>query len=163
MLPTDESPPLVIRALRKVLPLVTFLFCAALIWALHRWFPDAQWQFPHARRIARLLAVAGSGLGFGGILAFLRARTSLLPNHPERAATLVTTGIYRVSRNPMYAGLLLVLVAEVIYLGTTPGLLVLPIFIEVLQRWQIRPEEEALRAKFGADYAVYARRTRRWL
>ena len=63
----------------------------------------------------------------------------------------------------MYVGLLLVLIAEVVYMNTIPGVMALPLFVAVLQRWQIRPEEEALRAKFGADYAVYARRTRRWL
>ena len=124
--------------------------------------------FPRLRNgwrvwMARLVATVGGIFGVGGIMAFLRAHTSLLPNHPERAATLVTTGIYRVSRNPMYAGLLLALMAEVIYLGTIPGLLVLPIFVEILQRWQIRPEEQALRAKFGEAYAAYVRRTRRWL
>ncbi len=163
MLPTDESPPLVIRALRKVLPLVTFLFCAAMIFTLSRLFPGATWHLPHARWVARLVATVGGIFGVSGIMAFLRARTSLLPNHPERAATLVTTGIYRVSRNPMYVGLLLVLIAEVVYMNTIPGVMALPLFVAVLQRWQIRPEEEALRAKFGADYAVYARRTRRWL
>lgn len=163
MLPTDESPPIVIRALRKVLPLVTFLFCAAMIFALSRLFPGATWHLPHARWVARLVATVGGIFGVGGIMAFLRARTSLLPNHPDRAAILVTTGIYHVSRNPMYAGLLLVLAAEVVYLNTIPGVLALPLFVGILQRWQIRLEEEALRAKFGADYAVYARRTRRWL
>lgn len=163
MPPTDVPPTLVIRALRKVLPLVTFLFCAVMIFALSRLFPGATWLLPHARWVARLVATVGGIFGVGGIMAFLRARTSLLPNHPERATTLVTTGIYRVSRNPMYAGLLLVLIAEVIYLGTTPGLLVVPLFVAVLQRWQIRPEEKALRAKFGAAYTAFARRTRRWL
>ncbi len=163
MPPTAVSPTLVLRTLRKVLPLVTFLFCAALIFALSRICPGATWHAPHARWMARLVATVGGIFGVGGIMAFLRAHTSLLPNHPERAATLVTTGIYRVSRNPMYAGLLLALMAEVIYLGTIPGLLVLPIFVEILQRWQIRPEEQALRAKFGEAYAAYVRRTRRWL
>lgn len=96
------------------------------------------------------------------MLRFRRQGTTVTPLHPEQASALVTGGLYRLSRNPMYLGLLCWTMALACYLG---GLWVWlgPLLLwGWLSRWQIVPEERALQARFGDGYADYCRRVRRW-
>ena len=83
--------------------------------------------------------------------------------HPDRSAALVAGGIYRSSRNPMYLGFLLLLAAWACWLANPLALAGLPAFVLYLNRFQIAPEERALRARFGDAYDGYARAVRRWL
>jgi protein-S-isoprenylcysteine O-methyltransferase Ste14 len=86
------------------------------------------------------------------------------PTRPERASALVTTGIYSVTRNPMYVGMLLVLVAWGLFLASAAGLILAPVaFALYLDRVQIPREERALANAFGDGYRAYASRVRRWL
>jgi protein-S-isoprenylcysteine O-methyltransferase Ste14 len=85
------------------------------------------------------------------------------PRTPAAASSLVVGGIYRVTRNPMYLGFLLVLLALALYLGTLTAFVVLPLFVVYLNEFQIKPEESALRARFGSAFDSYASRVRRWL
>ena len=107
---------------------------------------------PHARRIC-----------LAGVRAFQRARTTVNPINPAASTALVVNGIYRVTRNPMYLGFALLLLALAMYLGKLSGLLLVPLFMAYLQHFQIRPEERALQAKFGALFVAYCRQVRRWL
>ena len=111
---------------------------------------------------ALALAAAGGALALAGVWAFARSRTTVNPLAPQRARALVTGGVYRYTRNPMYLGMLLALAGWAVWLGNAAALLALPLFVAVLNTLQIRPEEAALRARFGADYARYAQRVRRW-
>jgi protein-S-isoprenylcysteine O-methyltransferase Ste14 len=76
---------------------------------------------------------------------------------------VVTSGIYRLSRNPMYLGFLLALAGWTVFLGNIIALALLPLFVAHMNAFQIKPEERALLAKFGPAYAQYMRTTRRWL
>ena len=97
------------------------------------------------------------------IAAFVRAGTTINPVQIDRASRLVTGGIYRVTRNPMYVALALLLLGLALFLGR-PWLLVGPLaFVLYTTRFQIRPEERAMQARFGADYDAYRARVRRWL
>jgi protein-S-isoprenylcysteine O-methyltransferase Ste14 len=82
---------------------------------------------------------------------------------PESSSSLVVSGIYKLTRNPMYLGLLLVLLGWAIYLTNVLVFLLLPAFILYINRFQIAPEERALTALFGQEFAAYKSRTRRWL
>jgi protein-S-isoprenylcysteine O-methyltransferase Ste14 len=97
------------------------------------------------------------------VLAFRRAQTTVNPLTPQATSSLVTTGIYRYSRNPMYVGLLFVLAGWGCYLANGLALLVLPLFVASMTRWQIIPEERFMAAKFGAEFEAYKRSVRRWL
>ena len=147
----------------KVPPVGVFLLCAGAIWLAHAFCPGADVHLPGRRYLVLLLGGAGGILGAGGVAMFLCARTTVHPECPERAARLVTTGIYRFSRNPMYTGLLFALAAEAVHFGNAAGCLLLPVFVAYMNRFQIVPEERALRNKFGAAYDAFARATRRWL
>ena len=83
--------------------------------------------------------------------------------HPEAASAIVTVGIYRFTRNPMYLGFLLLLIAWAVFLGNIVSALMPLLFIAYMNRFQIAPEERALHARFGVPYETYLRSVRRWL
>ena len=122
-------------------------------------------QMPATLRLAACLALALVGLAFSvaGIVAFRRARTTVNPTTPEAASALVSSGIYGVTRNPMYVGLSFVLVAWAVYLASAWALLGVLAFMLYIGRFQIVPEERALSKRFGAEYASYQAKVRRWL
>lgn len=116
-----------------------------------------------------LLAEIGIGIAqFSAIVAvlafgsFWRARTTINPLDPSRASVLVTGGIFRVTRNPMYLSLLLLLVAYAVRLGSWVEWLGPAVFAAYVTRFQIVPEERILAAKFGTAFLAYKTRTRRW-
>jgi protein-S-isoprenylcysteine O-methyltransferase Ste14 len=112
---------------------------------------------------ALTIALAGGGFSLAGVISFRRARTTVNPMKPETTSSLVCSGIYRVSRNPMYVGLLFVLVAWAVFLSSAWALLGPLAFVLYINRLQIAPEERVLSAMFGTDYSAYKSRVRRWL
>jgi len=116
-------------------------------------------------RLPATIALAAVGLLFmiSGVMAFRSARTTINPVDIEAASALVTGGVFRRTRNPMYVGFTLLLLAWALYLAAPWTLLGVAVFIAFIQRFQILPEERVMRAKFGEAYAQYAVRVRRWL
>jgi protein-S-isoprenylcysteine O-methyltransferase Ste14 len=108
-----------------------------------------------------LLVVAGEVLAFTGVATMLRHHTTLAPSH--QVSAMVTSGPYRLSRNPMYAGLTVAYAGVALWMGTWWPLLALPVCVMLTQRLVIEPEEVYLGGLFGAHYADYQRRVRRWL
>ena len=147
----------------RVPPPVVVVAGALAMWLLR---PEAPGPWPgRAWRVttATVLAVAGCGVALAAVEHFRRARTTVNPLRPEKAARIVTSGIYGYSRNPMYLGMLLVLAACAAAYGGAASLLVLPAFVAYLTRFQIVPEERALQVRFPDEFADYCRRVRRWL
>jgi protein-S-isoprenylcysteine O-methyltransferase Ste14 len=107
--------------------------------------------------------VVGFLLAFSGIAAFRCARTTIDPHRPEAASSLVVGGVYRYTRNPMYLGLTMLLLAWTLYLAVPAALAGPLLFAAYITRFQIIPEERVLAQKFGADYAAYLRKVRQWL
>ena len=116
-----------------------------------------------AAAMAGVLAVLGFVTAGVGIVAFLWFETTVNPHHPERSSTLVTSGVFALTRNPMYLGLALLLAAWAFRLGSLPSLIFVSVFMAYLQRFQIEPEERQMQASFGEEFEGYARRVRRWL
>lgn len=143
-------------------PLVAASFAVAM-WALARWFPVLDLSFPGQRLAAGLVLLAGLAIVVFAIAKFARARTTVDPLHPEAASALVTGGIFRLTRNPMYLGMALVLAAWALRLGDGGSALLLAGFVAYIARFQISPEERALRVRFGEDFEDYRRRVRRWI
>jgi protein-S-isoprenylcysteine O-methyltransferase Ste14 len=112
---------------------------------------------------AIVLVLIGLGFDFAGVVNFLQSRTTINPLRPHKAAVLVTRGIYRITRNPMYVGLALLLVAWAVFWGSLWGFLGPVLFVVYMNRLQIGPEERVLRGIFGEAYDAYAARVRRWL
>lgn len=107
------------------------------------------------------LVLAGLGLMLAAVPQFLRRGTTVVPHRPPSA--LVTGGIYRISRNPIYLGDVLLLAGFVLIWGAWPSLVLVPLLAFVLQRRFILPEEARLQAAFGDDFRAYRARVRRWL
>ena len=147
----------------RIPPPVIGLLCALLMWT----------SAPHVAPViakdslrlagAAAFALAGIAVDIAGILSFRAARTTVNPLQPDRASSLVVRGIFRYSRNPMYLGMALVLVAWAVWLARPLLLLGVVAFVLYMNRFQIAPEERAMARIFGEDYVEYRRRVRRWL
>lgn len=146
----------------KIPPPVVGLVLALAAWLLS---PDWSWaQVGLERRaLAGLLALAGLALDLNGVHAFWRARTTVNPLRPARASSLVIAGAYRVTRNPMYLGMALLIGSLAVLFGTVPALAAPVLFVAFITRFQIIPEERAMAARFGDAYHAYCQRVRRWL
>lgn len=147
----------------KVPPVVQVAILAAAIWLIAEAFPSWAYAFPGQSLVAACLAAMGIAFGFAGIAAFRRAHTTVDPVHPAKAGSLVATGVYRISRNPMYLGMLLLLAAWSVFVANLLAPAALPVFVLYMNRFQIIPEERALRAKFDGEFETYEKSVRRWL
>jgi protein-S-isoprenylcysteine O-methyltransferase Ste14 len=147
----------------KVPPPVVGFLVATLMWLASWAVPALQFEIPARRFVAAGLALTGVVISIMGVASFRRARTTVNPMKPESSSSLVVSGVYRISRNPMYVGFFLVLLGWAVLLSNVLAFVVLPAFIVYMNRFQIRPEEAALAAVFGEDYVAYGSRVRRWL
>jgi len=143
-------------------PIVAVLTSAGM-WMLAHWWPLLKFQIPSPLLTGLAVAIVGGLVSGAGAREFKRAKTTVNPLHPERASSVVTAGIYRFTRNPMYLGILLVLLGCFLAFGGVSAVLGLPAFIWYISRFQIAPEERILQAKFGGEYYEYMARVRRWL
>ena len=152
------------HALDLKIPPPLVALCVALLMWFTSWIV-APADVPRLLRVGAALTLLVVGLGFdvAGLAAFLRARTTINPLRPAATSVLVVSGVYRITRNPMYVGLLLVLLGWATYLGNGMAYLPAPLFVFYIGRFQIVPEERMLADKFGAEFAVYRTRVRRWL
>lgn len=146
-------------------PPVWFLLTAAAVWLIAQ--VDREWKFIFtgtAELVGVALALIGVGIALDALGGFARESTTVNPHTPGESSTIVTKGMYRFSRNPMYLGLVLLVAALALWLSSLAALVVGPAFLVlVLTRFQILPEERALSAKFGAEYDAYRNRVRRWI
>ena len=139
----------------KVPPPVVALVAALGMWVISRLTFDFEMDVGVRAAVAVIIALMGGAFDVAGIAAFRRAKTTLNPMNPEAASSLVTGGIYRVTRNPMYVGLLFVLVAWAAFLWAPWAILGAVIFVAYMNRFQIGHEERALLGAFGDVYARY--------
>jgi len=145
----------------RIPPPLVMLLCGAMGYAAAHAWPWPALLVPGW--VAVLVGLAGLGLNLLPKLAFRRARTTVNPLRPAAATSLVTGDIYRHTRNPMYLGQALVLLGGVLWLGSAAALLVVPLFVGWITRFQILPEERVLADRFGEEYAAFRRGVRRWL
>lgn len=151
------------RALElKVPPLALSVIFAGAMWlasvGLPGWGVAIRWR----SALAGLLAGAGAAVAAAGVVAFRRHSTTVNPTQPGSASVIVSSGVYRVSRNPMYLGFALTLAGWSCLLANGAAMLLLA-FIAYMNRFQIEPEERALNARFGCQYLAYQKTVRRWI
>ena len=147
----------------KIPPPVVALFVAVAMWGVS--LGDVMLEEPAFVRLALALVLAAVGVAFSisGIVEFRRAKTTVNPTKPEAASSVVTSGVFRITRNPMYVGMVVILFAWAVFLSSFWAPFGPVAFILYIQRFQIAPEERVLSAMFGAEYAAYKARVRRWL
>lgn len=147
----------------KIPPAVVTLIIAAAMWWIDEYL-DLGWVVFGTEWWATFFILGvGGGFGLLGLVEFYRESTSVNPHKPDNASSLVTNGIYSISRNPMYVGLLLILVAYGFYLGNMLVFLMIPFFVGYMNRYQIIPEEQMMEEKFGDEFRKYKSEVRRWL
>jgi len=133
------------------------------MWLVARFSPAFTADLPGRPGVALALAAAGAAVALAGVAEFRRVRTTVNPLRPERASALVTSGVFRWTRNPMYLGLALALLGWAAFLAHPLAALGVPAFVVWMNRWQIPREERALAALFSEEFARYRTRVRRWL
>lgn len=118
---------------------------------------------PFIQPISYVLVVLGAIVMVAGVINFRQAKTTVNPMKPESATSIVDSGIYNYSRNPMYLGMLLVLLGFGAFLTSVPALVVALTFVVYINQFQIKPEERALEQIFAEQYLDYKKRVRAWL
>jgi protein-S-isoprenylcysteine O-methyltransferase Ste14 len=144
----------------RIFPPVWLLFALLAMLALDRWLPIMQLYPSLPLWSVWLLIVPGLMMALIAIRGFKRADTGAIPF--SKSTTLVTDGIYRYTRNPMYLGMALVLVAVAVRLGSLSAWLPIPVFIGIIQHQFIRNEEIFLTAIYGDEYRQFCARVRTW-
>ncbi len=147
----------------KVPPLLLMIALAVALMLIDLIAPAWSVRFPGQKILALAVGLPGAALLAHAGWAFRRAKTTVNPMKPETSSKLVVHGLYRFSRNPMYLGMLLMLIATTVATGTAAGLVAAPSFIWYMNRFQIAAEESALEARFGADFRSYCDQVRRWI
>ena len=146
----------------RVPPPIVALLVAVAMWGVVFLVPPS--SAPSLRvAVALVLAIVAVAFSVSGVLAFRRAKTTKNPMKPQAASSLVVTGIYKVTRNPMYVGVSFLLLAWAVFLWSAWALVGPLVFIAYISRFQIAPEERVLATLFGAEYSAYKARVRRWL
>ena len=144
-------------------PPVVVTIIGVVMWGVDRKLELGKFESALQAPVAGVLLIVGLLMMFVAVASFVAAKTTVNPLRPSRASSLVTTGIFRISRNPMYLGDLLVLAALAVWLGNVVNVVLLVFFIWYINRYQIIPEERALTNLFGENYVAYCSRIRRWL
>jgi protein-S-isoprenylcysteine O-methyltransferase Ste14 len=146
---------------RRIVPPVYLLVALLAMTALHYWLPIAPLLRAPFTWLGALVIIAGIAVAVSAVRLFDRAGTPVLPFEPSTA--LVTDGLYRYTRNPMYLGLALVLLGAWMLFGTLGPGLAFVAFVWVIQSNFIRGEERFLESIFGEQYVSYRARVRRWI
>jgi len=143
-------------------PGVALLICAAM-WALSLVPPFIEVSTVIRTGVALAIGSVGVVFSMAGVICFRQAKTTVNPTKPHAASALVTSGIYKFTRNPMYLGLLFVVIGWAAFLFSLWALVGPVAFALYITRFQIQPEERVLGGLFGAEYTGYQSRVRRWL
>ena len=147
----------------KIPPAVQVLFFGILMWLIKKVNAQIHFNFEYQKEISVVLFFIGVFLGISAIFSFQKANTSVDPMNPEKASSLVESGIYKYSRNPMYLALLFVLLAFMVRLGNLYNLIIIVLYILYITEFQIKPEEIVLTNLFGKQYLEYKQKVRRWI
>jgi protein-S-isoprenylcysteine O-methyltransferase Ste14 len=141
-----------------------FVYAGGLLagWILHRWRPLFIASEPWVRDAGAIAGiVVWLALFLSALVTFRRARTTLIPNRP--AAAFVTTGPYRLTRNPMYVSLVALYVGVTFMINSWWPLILLPLVVLTIDRMVITREERYLASAFPGEFEAYTQRVRRWL
>lgn len=147
----------------RIPPLLLLLIAVLGVWWLALVLPQSSLPWWLRLPLAVVLLLAGLVFCLAGLRAFRRVGTTVNPVDPEATSTLVRSGVYRLSRNPMYLGFVFLLLAQAVWLQAPFGLVVVAGFIAWVTRFQIVPEDRALRQRFGDEFTAYCAGVRRWL
>lgn len=147
----------------RVPPPIVMLILAVLMWGISQ--ISINIEMSYLIRMLSLLTLILFGMLFciAGVISFKLAKTTTNPLKPEAASSLVVSGIYKYSRNPMYLGFALFLLAWSVYLASVMSIVGVVVFVCYMNQFQIMPEEAGLNKVFGDEFEQYKSKVRRWL
>ena len=145
----------------KIPPPVIALICGLVIYFSRALFP--KYVFTLTNFISILFLVLGLLMLITAVLSFKKYQTTVNPLRPEKASQLVTSGIFKFSRNPMYFAMLLVLLSITVKFNILGGAAMSVAFVLFITTFQIIPEELAMKKLFGGEFDLYQKSTRRWI
>ena len=146
---------------RKIIPPVYLLTSVILMYVIDRYFPVQKIITSPFNYSGIFVGLCGLALAASGVISFKKAGTSIKPF--ESSTILVTDGLYRYTRNPMYLGMVILLIGIASYLGNLTPYMVIPVFFLVIQECFIKHEEPFLENIFGRQYVDYKNNVRRWI
>ena len=147
----------------KIAPPILMIIFVFLMGLLSWFVPSFSWPRELRTTLILFCVACSVTLWCSAVLAFRRAGTTINPHHPHQARVLLTGGIFRFSRNPVYLGFLMLLIGWALFLANWSALVLCVLFVFYINRFQIVPEERALKKRFGETYLAYQARVRRWL
>jgi protein-S-isoprenylcysteine O-methyltransferase Ste14 len=147
----------------KIPPVLFFFFTAILMWSITLVSNELGINTKLRFIIGVVSLLIGGFIAISGVIGFRKVKTTVNPTKPNKASSLVCSGIYRYTRNPMYTGLLFVLIAWGCFLDNLFSLLFVFVFLLYMTQFQIKPEERVLESIFSEEYNNYKERVRRWL
>ncbi len=147
----------------KIIPPLVTLIAGLLMWIITKFFPTIIIIPQYKNFLAVIIAIFGLILMAFAALSLFRAKTTINPMKPQNSSNLVTSGIYKFSRNPIYLADLLFLLAFALFLNNLLSLIFILGFYLYMNKFQIIPEERFLEEKFGETYLKYKQKTRRWI
>ena len=146
----------------KIPPAIITALFALLMYLLDKFLPVGEFVFFGRKLLMYIVLILGILVALVALLQFWKAKTTIDPLGFDKTNRLVTSGIFSYTRNPMYLGLLLLLIAWGLHLGNAFNTLLAAGFVYYMNHFQIRYEEEALQKKFGKQYQLYCKAVRRW-
>ena len=147
----------------KIPPPAQFAITAAAMFGVSKFVPALKFTLTGSTVLGIGLGIVGLSSAIMGVTQFKKAQTTPNPQALEKVSSMVTSGIYQYSRNPMYLGLVLILLGWALYLSHLLAFVLVQIFIVYIARFQIQPEERVLTKKFGQAYQNYCAKVRRWI
>ncbi|MDA0147470.1 methyltransferase family protein [Vibrio sp. LaRot3] len=148
---------------RKIPPVALFLILALAMVKLDHMLMGFEVSLPLPMVIFALVVVIATVIGLAGVFEFRKAKTTVNPVKVEQASSVVDSGIFSYTRNPMYLGLVMVLFGLAYWQQNIVCFVMPLVFIFYMNKFQIEPEERALEMLFGAEYLDYKQRVRRWI
>lgn len=147
----------------KVPPVAVFLLVVLLMYGLKGLTPSFMIRVPFVEFVVSALTLLSCYIGIAGVYEFRKVKTTVNPVKPESATSVVNTGVFSYTRNPMYVALLLLIIALGLWWQHLSVFICGALFVSYMNRYQIKPEERALERLFGEEYLKYKNRVRRWI
>ena len=141
-------------------PIVTLIFGLA-IYLSRTIFPEIEIQY--SSFFGMVLLLLGFFILISAVKLFRNDKTTVNPLSPEQATKLVTNGIFKLSRNPMYLGMAVILASVAVFFNIIGGIIFMALFCLYITKFQIIPEEKAMKELFAQDFEQYMKATRRWI
>ncbi len=141
-------------------PIITFI-CGLTIFYSKSFFN--QFFIYNNNIVSLFLLILGLAIFISAVISFKKQKTTINPLEPRQASSLVVSGIFNFSRNPMYLGMLIILLSISFKFNLIGGMVISLFFYIFITKFQIIPEEDAMNELFGDKFIEYSRKTRRWI